>query len=66
MLYIELDEYGVENTIREIQDHLKSVLGQNISKKQKDGAISRALGAMDALYYMIQITEAYTESESDT
>lgn len=68
MLNIELTECGLDEILRDINNNLKSVLGRKNSKKQKDDAICKTIGAVNALYQMIMITEvdADTENESDT
>lgn len=67
MLKIELNQYGVEDTLKEISEYLESAIVSN-SKKRKDEIIHKALGAIDTLYYVLDVTEvdADTESESDT
>lgn len=67
MLKIELNDYGVDDTLKEIGGYLESAI-KTKSKKQKDEKIYKALGAVETLYYVINITEtdADTEDESDT
>lgn len=67
MLNIELTEYGVEDTLKEIGEYLESAI-KSKSKKQKNEMIYKALGAINTLYYVIDVTEvdADTESKSDT
>lgn len=67
MLEIKLNDYGVENTLTEIRDYLESAIKSD-SKKRKNEMIHKALGAVQALYYTIDVTEVETntESESDT
>lgn len=66
MLKIELHECGIENTLREIKDYLKSAI-ESSSKGYKNEMIYKALGAVNALYYVIDVTEVDndTENESD-
>lgn len=66
MLKIELNDYGVEDVLREISDDLQSAIKKN-SKKQKNEIIYKALGKIETLYYVINITEIDndTEGESD-
>lgn len=66
MLKIELNERGVENTLIEIRDYLESAI-ETSSKKYKNEMIYKALGAVNALYYVIDVTEVDndTENESD-
>lgn len=67
MLEIKLNDYGVEDILREISDYLESAIKSN-SKKQKNEIIHKALGAIETLYYVIEVTEVDddTESTSDT
>jgi hypothetical protein len=67
MLEIKLDDYGVENTLTKIRDCLESAIKSN-SKKRKNEMIYKALGAVQALYYIIDVTEVEdnTDSTSDT
>ena len=57
MLNIKLTEYGVDDTLKDIRENLESALGKQTSKRRKDEMIYRALGAVDALWNMISITE---------
>ena len=67
MLKIELNEYGVEDTLKEISEYLESAIKSN-SKKQKNEIIYKALGAINTLYYVIDVTETDDDKEikSDT
>ena len=67
MLEIKLNDYGVEDTLKEIGEYLESAI-KSKSKKQKNEIIYKALGAVNTLYYVIEVTEVETdaESESDT
>lgn len=67
MLEIKLNDYGVGDILREISDYLESAIKSN-SKKQKNEIIHKALGAIETLYYVIEVTEVDddTESTSDT
>lgn len=67
MFEIKLNYYAVENTLREISDYLESAI-ESDSKKRKNEMIHKALGAIQTLYYVIDVTEVEddTESESDT
>lgn len=62
MLKIELDEYGVQNTLSEISDYLKSAITIN-SKKRKNAIINKALGAVDTLYSLIDVTEVDADTK---
>lgn len=67
MLEIKLNDYGVENTLTEIRNYLESAIKSD-SKKRKNEMIYKALGAVQTLYYTIDVTEVETgaESTSDT
>lgn len=67
MLEIKLNDYGVGDILKEISDYLESAIKSN-SKKQKNEIIHKALGAIETLYYVIEVTEVDddTESASDT
>jgi hypothetical protein len=64
MLEIKLNDYGVEDILREISDYLESAIASN-SKKQKNEIIHKALGAIETLYYVIDVTEVETDTESE-
>lgn len=66
MLKIELNDYGIEDVLGEIINDLKLAIKNN-SKKQKNDIIYKALGKVETLYYVINITEIDndTEGESD-
>ena len=64
MLKIELNECGIENTLREIKDYLKSAI-ETSSKKYKNEMIYKALGAVNALYYVIDVTEVDNDTENE-
>lgn len=55
MLNIELTSYGFDETLKEIRIDLESVLGENVSKKRKDAAICKTLGAVNALWNLIEV-----------
>jgi len=67
MLKIELNDYGIEDVLKEIINDLELAIKKN-SKKQKNDIIYKALGKVETLYYVINITEIDndTEGESDT
>ena len=64
MTKIVLNEYGVETTLTEIRHYLEDALYKTISKKQKDRAISKALGAVEALFYIVDVIENDSNDES--
>ena len=65
MLKIELCDYGVEDTLKAIGVYLEDAIKSN-SKKRKNEIIHKALGAIDALYYTISVTEVDTDTENET
>lgn len=67
MLKIELCDYGVEDTLKDISEYLESAI-KSTSKKKKNEIIYKALGAINTLYYVINVEEVDTDtaSESDT
>ena len=56
MLKIELCDYGVEDTLKEISEYLESAI-KATSKKEKNEIIYKALGAINTLYYVINVEE---------
>lgn len=66
MLKIELSSYGYYDAIREIRNDLEQALGKNVSKKQKDVYICKALGAVKALWNLVELTEIGEDTESDS
>lgn len=65
MLNIVLNEYGVETTLTEIRDTLENALCKTISKKQKDVAIAKALGAVEALFYIVDVDDVDNDAENE-
>ena len=67
MLEIKLNDYGVDDILKEICRDLESAI-KSKSKKQKNDTMIKALGAIETLYYLINITEvpSDTDSTSDT
>ena len=65
MLKIELAEYGVEDTLKEVSEYLESAI-KCISKREKNNIIYKALGAINALYYVINVTEVSTDTENES
>ena len=64
MLKIELNDYGVEDTLREVSGYLESAI-KSISKREKNEIIHKALGAINALYYVISIQEVTDDAENE-
>lgn len=62
MLNVKLTECGFEQFLDDIAEDLESVLGKDISKKQKDEMIYKALGAIEVLYQLVIITECETNT----
>lgn len=65
MLNIKLTQYGLDDTIKEIIDNLKSVIGGSYSKKQKDAVIYKTLGAVNTIWNMVQVVEADNDTVSE-
>lgn len=63
MIKIELCEYGIEDTLKAIGEYLEDAI-KSSSKKRKNEIIHKALGAIDALYYVISVTEVNTDTDS--
>ena len=64
MLNIKLSEYGLENTLEEISECLESAIKSN-SKKRKNEIIHKALGVIDTLYYVIDVTEVDVDTKCE-
>lgn len=65
MLNIELTQYGVDDTLKLVTDNLKAALGRNISKKQKDNTIQRAIGSLETLYCLVLVTDTETTVQEE-
>lgn len=63
MVKIELYDYGIENVLETIGEYLEDAI-KSSSKKRKNEIIHKALGAIDALYYVISVTEVNTDTDS--
>lgn len=57
MLSIELTEYGLVDTLKEIKENLNEAAGKSVSKYDKDIVIYNSIGAIDALLNICLITE---------
>ena len=66
MLEIKMTSYGYYDTIKEIRINLEEALGKKISKKQKDEAICKALGAVTALWNLVELNEIDSDSDMET
>ena len=66
MLEIKLEDYGVEDVLKDICKWLEDAIKSN-SKKKKNEIMNKALGAVDTLYYIINVTDVdkNTEIEQD-
>lgn len=64
MLNIELSEYGIENTLREVSEYLESAI-KSSSKKKKNEIMYKALGAIDTLYYVVDVTEVDVNTKNE-
>ncbi len=65
MLNIELTSYGLDEILKEIMRDLKSAIGNNNSKKRKDEVIYKTLGAVNAIWNMVQVTEPDVDKEAE-
>ena len=65
MLKIELSSYGYYDAIKEIRDDLEKAFGKSVSRKQKDEAICKALGAVKALWNLVDVEEIDNDTEGD-
>ena len=65
MLNIELMETGLDDTLRDIKNDLKSVLGSGFSKKQKDEVIYKTLGAVNTLWNLVRVEEFDSDIEDE-
>ena len=63
MLKIELNDYGIEDTLKEISIDLESAI-ESRSKKQKNEIMNRVLGAIETLCYIMNITEVDVDIEN--
>ena len=57
MLNLELTSYGFDEILKEIRIDLESAIDRGVSKKRKDEIIYKTLGAVNALWNMIQVVE---------
>jgi hypothetical protein len=68
MISLELYNYGIENTCKEVETILRGVLGQKVSKQEKDIAIAKAMGMVSTIYNMtipsVTDTRAIIEEEN--
>lgn len=62
MLNIELTSFGLDETLKDIMKDLESVLGGDSSKRRKDEVMYKVLGAVTALWNMVQVVEAEPET----
>lgn len=60
MLKIELKDYGLEDTLKEISSYLELAI-KSKNKKQRDKLMNKALGAIETLYYIINVEEVNTD-----
>ncbi len=67
MLNIELTEYGLDDTLKDMKDRLEKAIGKKVSKEYKDNIIYETIGAINALYNTLQVArvDVETKSESD-
>lgn len=65
MLNIELMQCGLDDTLKEIRSDLESVIGKSYSKRQKDAAIYKTLGAVNTIWNMVTVVEVDNDTVSD-
>lgn len=65
MLNVELTTYGLDDTLKNMRETLNDVLGNKCSKQRKDEAIYFALGALEAIWNMVQISEVENEDAQE-
>lgn len=63
MMVLKTYEYGLESICEEIEEILGKVMGTVYSKKEKDVAISQALGLIKALRLAYEVEEIKEEPE---
>jgi hypothetical protein len=66
ILDIKLTEYGLDDTLKYIKDRLETAIGKKISKEYKDNIIYETIGAINALYNVLQVTEVDSETKSES
>lgn len=60
---IELYEYGLDVQLTEAVKILRGAIGTKLSKNDKDIRISEAIGIIDTLRLMINVSNPETENE---
>ena len=65
MLEIKLVEYGVDDVLKNICKWLEDAINSN-SKKKKNEIMNRALGAIDTLYYIVNIKDVGDNEECES
>lgn len=63
MIILKTYEYGLDCICEDAEKILTKVMGANHSKKEKDIAISRALGLIKALRLAYEVEEISKENE---
>ena len=63
---IKLTEYGLDDTLKYIKDRLKIAIGKKISREYKDNIIYETIGAINALYNVLQVTEVDSETKNES
>lgn len=66
MLDIKLTEYGLADTLIYMKDRLETAIGKKVSKEYKDKIIYESIGAINALYNVLQVTEVASETNSES
>ena len=63
MLKAELTYYGLDDTLKEIMADLEGAVGKEHSKKRKDEILYKTLGAINAIFNMMRVSEAEPKSD---
>ena len=64
MLNVELNEYGVDRCLKSAVSILRSAVGRDASKRDKDSAIKEAIGIISAVHDLIYVHEEFEEEET--
>ncbi len=59
---IELYEYGLDTQLIDAVKILRGAIGTKLSKKDKDIRISEAIGIIDTVRIMVNVTESESEA----
>ena len=54
---IKLYEFGLDESLKAIEQELRGALGSKLSKQDKDARISKVLGAVETLRLMVIVSD---------